>query len=380
MHENYRAMLEGGERLGRATSATEVMLQLARLVKKVLGCRSVLCYALHSESGRFLPVSWSGIAPHSVPLFLQHPLPPEDLPLIGKMVRRRRRMLIRGQLPPGLVPPELGEIFPGEAVLALPMQVRGEVIGLAFALRDASFNDKESALLGWIVSHAALAISSLSGAPGAAAGAAGGAGTEDGIKLYHGTQSMFVNTVSSLVNAIEAKSPWTKGHSERVMRSCAIIGASMGLGEAEVERMRLGGLLHDIGKIGVEGVLDNPCRLEAEEDPPMKLHPEMGVAILSPISELRPVLPGIMHHHERFDGKGYPSGLKGEEIPLDARVIAVADAFDAIVSDRPYKSGSGREDALVELEICTGSQFDPEVVSCLRKFIKGGREDLLLPP
>jgi HD-GYP domain-containing protein (c-di-GMP phosphodiesterase class II) len=164
------------------------------------------------------------------------------------------------------------------------------------------------------------------------------------------------------------------------MRTCAIIAAAMGLGEGEVERVRLGGLLHDIGKIGVEGV-DNPGRLDAEKNPPMKLHPEMGVAILSPISELKGVLPGILHHHERFDGKGYPAGLNGEEIPLDARIIAVADAFDAIVSERPYKSGSGRADALVELEICAGSQFDPEMVRCLSGFIKEeGREAFLLPP
>ena len=380
MEQSYRSILEGGDRLGRATSATEVMLQLARLMRKVISCRSVLCYALPGACDQLMPVSWSGLPPRSVPLFLQHPLPLEKLPLIKKMVQRRRRMLVWGQLPPGLIPPELGEIFPRRALLALPMQARGEVLGLVFALREFSFNEKETALLGWAVSHAALAVSSLSGGSGVAAGSRGGAGKTGGMTLFDGTQMMFIGTVSSLVNAIEAKSLWTKGHSERVMRTCAIIAAAMGLGEAEVERVRLGGLLHDIGKIGVEGVLENPCRLAAEKDPPMKLHPEKGVAILSPISELRPVLPGILHHHERFDGQGYPAGLKGTDIPLDARIIAVADAFDAIVSDRPYKSGSGRSDALVELELCSGSQFDPEVVRCLRVFLREGIEVLRLPP
>jgi len=259
------------------------------------------------------------------------------------------------------------------------MQVRRRVLGLVLAVRDTPFDEKETALLGWLVDHAALAVGSLSGEGGAAAGPGIAARPVKGTGLCQEGQGMFVNTVSSLVNAIEAKSLWTKGHSERVMRTCAIIAAAMGLSDAEVERVRLGGLLHDIGKIGVEGVLDNPGRLNAEGGPPMKLHPEMGIAILSPIPELKEVLPGILHHHERFDGTGYPDGLKGEEIPLDARIIAVADAFDAIVSERPYKSGSGRADALVELEICAGSQFDPEVVRCLSGFIKEEGTRTLLP-
>ncbi|OGU11509.1 MAG: hypothetical protein A2075_23150 [Geobacteraceae bacterium GWC2_58_44] len=377
MEESYRAMLEGGERLGRAASLTEVMLQLARLMKKVLGCRLVLCYELPGDCRQFLPVGWSGLAPRSVPIFLQHPLLLKDLPLLEEMVRRRRRLLVSGQLQPGFLPPELGEIIPRCTLLAIPLQVRGEVVGLALALRDIPFDHEEGALLGWTGSHAALALASLSAGERVPAGSRAviESGKTDRLELYSRSQSMFVNTVSSLVKAIEAKSRWTRGHSERVMRTCVIIAAAMGLGEAEVERVRLGGLLHDIGKIGVEGVLDNPGLLHAEEGPPLKLHPEMGVAILSPISELKPVLPGILHHHERFDGTGYPAGLRGDQIPLDARIIAVADAFDAIVSERPYKSGSGHADALVELKICAGSQFDPEVVRSLSGFVtREGRE------
>jgi HD-GYP domain-containing protein (c-di-GMP phosphodiesterase class II) len=186
-------------------------------------------------------------------------------------------------------------------------------------------------------------------------------------RLYDDMRQLFISTVSSLANAIDAKSPWTKGHSERVMRVAAGIAQDMDLTPAMVERVRLVGLLHDIGKIGIlEALLEKPDELDEDEFPPLRLHPEKGVAILAPIDQLKDVLPGILHHHERFDGSGYPSGLAGEEIPLEARIVAVADAFDAMVADRPYREGLKVPEALDELTRCAGSQFDPTVVTIFR--------------
>ena len=191
----------------------------------------------------------------------------------------------------------------------------------------------------------------------------------DNARLYGEMRALFFNTVASLANAIDAKSPWTKGHSERVMHVAAHIAQEMGLTEPMVELVRLGGLLHDIGKIGImEALLEKPATLSDEEFPPLRLHPEKGVAILAPIEQLRDVLPGILHHHERYDGTGYPAGLKGEDIPLTARIITVADSFDAMVSDRPYKKGLTREEALAEMHRCTGAQFDPEVVAAFSRY------------
>ena len=385
MEQSCRDVLEGGERLGRAESAMELLLRLARLMKKAFGCRMALCYQLHGAGRALLPVGWSGLSPRSIRIFLQHPLTLAELPLLEETLRRRRRFSCSGELCPGIFPAQVAELFPAGSLLVLPLQVRGEVIGVAFALREIPFSYDESSLLGWTVSHAALALGSLAPARGGGAGPAEAGGQEGepdragGAAALHapvpaGTHSTLVATVSSLINAIEAKSRWTKGHSERVMRSCVIIAAALGLGPKELERVRLGGLLHDIGKIGVEGVLESPGLLHAGEGPAMKLHPEMGVAILEPIAELKEVLPGILHHHEKMDGSGYPAGLKGDQIPLDARIIAVADAFDAIVSERPYKSGSARAAALSELELCAGSQFDPRIVRCLRDFITGVAE------
>jgi HD-GYP domain-containing protein (c-di-GMP phosphodiesterase class II) len=376
MDATYRTMFEGEDELARASSTTEVMLKLARLMKRVFKCRLALSYLLEEQGGRLVPAGCSGLTAGSVPVFLGHPLPLKSLPLLKKMIERRRRVLLTRFIPPGLLPPVVVELFPHCAVLALPMEVRGQVVGCAFALRERPFDVRETALLDWAVSHAALAVHSNSMGNCPASG--GGELEADGLRVCEAARSMFVNTVASLVNAIEAKSPWTKGHSERVMRTSAIIAAAMGLSEGEVERVRLGGLLHDIGKIGVE-VVNYPGRLGPESGPQMRLHPEMGVAILAPIQELKLVLPGVLHHHERFDGKGYPAKLSGQEIPLDARIIAVADAFDAIASERPYKSGTGRDGALAELEACAGSQFDPELVRCLSHFIREeGKEALPL--
>ncbi len=186
-------------------------------------------------------------------------------------------------------------------------------------------------------------------------------------KLYEDMRSLFISTVSSLANAIDAKSPWTKGHSERVMNIAAALAEEMGLSELSVEQIRIAGLLHDIGKIGIlEALLEKPDKISDEEFPPMLQHPEKGVAILSPIEQLQDILPTIRHHHERYDGGGYPDGLKGVEIPLQARIVAVADAFDAMVSDRPYKKGFTVRKALKVLEKGAGTQFDPDVVECFR--------------
>ncbi|MBI5656313.1 MAG: HD domain-containing protein [Geobacter sp.] len=177
--------------------------------------------------------------------------------------------------------------------------------------------------------------------------------------------------VLSLANAIDAKSPWTKGHSERVMQVSATIARELGLSEEDVEKVRLGGLLHDIGKIGIiEALLEKPELLSEDEFPPMRLHPEKGVAILAPIEQLHDVLPGIQSHHERIDGTGYPQGLRGTAIPLTARIIAVADSFDAMVSQRPYKGALSPHQALKELEKGAGTQFDARVVACFCGYMR----------
>lgn len=177
---------------------------------------------------------------------------------------------------------------------------------------------------------------------------------------------MFDGTVRALVSAIDAKDPYTCGHSGRVSEMGAELARDMGLSESEVEVVRMSGLLHDIGKIGVsDAVLRKPGKLEPEEFDEIKKHPELGYNILKGIHQFKPMLPGVRYHHESWDGSGYPAGLAGEEIPLIARLLAVADAFDAMTSTRPYRQGMSIEKVTAIFKDGRGSQWDPQVVDKL---------------
>ncbi|MBI4689696.1 MAG: PAS domain S-box protein [Nitrospirae bacterium] len=181
---------------------------------------------------------------------------------------------------------------------------------------------------------------------------------------------LFVAALSSLASAIEAKSPWTRGHSERVTEYALKIGKEMGLSDDVLDDLRMAGLLHDIGKIGTyDGILDKPEELTDEEYEIVKKHPVKGMDMLLPIKQLRHIIPWIRGHHERYDGKGYPDGLKGEEISPQARILAVADTFDSMTAERPYRETPGKEKAIEELKKYSGTQFDPEVVEAFLRVL-----------
>ena len=182
--------------------------------------------------------------------------------------------------------------------------------------------------------------------------------------LYDDQQLMFLGTLEALSASIDAKDPYTCGHSERVAYISAEIARAYGMDERHVERIRIAGLIHDIGKIGVpEAVLCKPGRLTDEEYAQIKKHPEIGYQIVKDIPLLDDTLPGILHHHERFDGRGYPAGLTGEHIPFIARIIGLADAFDAMSSTRTYRAAMDRPKVLSEIHNGAGTQFDPELVA-----------------
>ena len=180
--------------------------------------------------------------------------------------------------------------------------------------------------------------------------------------LYEEQREMFLGTVRALTASIDAKDPYTCGHSERVADLAASLAWALGMPPHDVERIRIAGLVHDIGKIGMpEHILRKPGRLTEEEFGVMKRHPEIGHRILQDIPQLADVLPGVLHHHERYDGRGYPHGVAGEDIPLSARIIALADSFDAMSSNRTYRSALARAQVLSEIRKCGGTQFDPRL-------------------
>ena len=178
------------------------------------------------------------------------------------------------------------------------------------------------------------------------------------------TNIVVINTIYALAATVDAKDHYTYGHSKKVSKYASEIATALGYSKEKIATIRTSGLLHDIGKIGVsDAILGKRGSLDENEWEPIHAHPGMGASIIKNVESLRGCLPGIQYHHERYDGRGYPTGLKGDSIPLDARILAVADSFDAMTSERPYrKETRTQEEALEELIRNAGTQFDPVVV------------------
>ena len=172
-----------------------------------------------------------------------------------------------------------------------------------------------------------------------------------------------MSSLRALSEAIAARDPYTRWHSDRVAVLAHAVADRLGCDQRRLRVLRVGGALHDIGKLAVaEAILAKPGPLTDAELAEVRAHPEVGARIVARVPALRPALPGVLYHHERWDGLGYPSRRRGHEIPLEARILAVADAYEAMIADRPYRAGMSDADARAELLRCAGTQFDPEVV------------------
>ena len=171
------------------------------------------------------------------------------------------------------------------------------------------------------------------------------------------------HVIFSLAAAVEAKDPFTEAHTQRVAESARTVGGRLGLGPEELDALFRGGLIHDIGKIGIpDAILLKPGPLDADQQITIRTHPLIGETIIAPLRSATKLLPIVRNHHERYDGTGYPDRLAGERIPLLARIVAVCDAFDALVNDRPYRKRQTLEEAVATLREGRGRQWDPEVV------------------
>lgn len=190
-------------------------------------------------------------------------------------------------------------------------------------------------------------------------------------RLLTNLEKLFIGTVKSLSSAIDAKSKWTAGHSERVTKYALQIGKEMGLRENELKNLELAGFLHDICKIGTyEAILDKQEKLTDDELMLIRQHVIKGAEILSPIKQLKEIIPAVKYHQEFYDGSGYPDGLRGEAIPLFARIIGTADAIDAMSADRPYRKGKTMDAVVEELKRCSGTHFDPTVVEAFLRTVQ----------
>jgi putative nucleotidyltransferase with HDIG domain len=235
-------------------------------------------------------------------------------------------------------------------LVAVPLQWQDEILGCIFGLDKESgeFNSVDAKLLNSIANESAIYL--------------------ENARLFEDVHGLMMGLLHALTSAVDAKDAYTCGHSERVALLSQTLAREAHLPEPQVERIYMAGLLHDVGKIGVpESVLQKAGRLTPEEFEHMKKHPEIGARILSDIKQVEDVIPGVLHHHERYDGRGYPAGLAGKEIPLMGRIICLADCFDAMSSNRTYRRALPLEVALIEIRRCSGSQFDPALVEAFLK-------------
>jgi len=200
---------------------------------------------------------------------------------------------------------------------------------------------------------------------------------QDHIKRLHAAalenQELFLGTIKALAAAIDEKDPYTRGHSDRVSRYSVMIAKELGMDPREIRHVDVGSLLHDVGKIGIDDrILRKPTVLTEEEYRYMKQHPEKGASMLAPIKNMKDVNPAVKHHHERWDGGGYPSGLKADEIPLIARIVNVADTFDAMTTNRPYQKSMSYDKAVARLKELSGTAHDPTMVEIVAKLYQRG--------
>jgi HD-GYP domain-containing protein (c-di-GMP phosphodiesterase class II) len=189
---------------------------------------------------------------------------------------------------------------------------------------------------------------------------------------FESLERTFFETVEALANALEAKDEYTSTHARSITDMCLEVGTSMGISGKELKRLELGALFHDIGKIGIpSNILAKPGPLDDGEWAIIRTHPELGERILAPIDRLADVRPIVRHCHEHFDGRGYPDGLGGADIPIESRIILVVDAFDAMTTDRPYRTRLPVDEAVRRLKESAGAQFDPRIVEVFLETVVG---------
>ncbi|TFG90755.1 MAG: HD domain-containing protein [Syntrophobacterales bacterium] len=254
--------------------------------------------------------------------------------------------------------------YPAKSVLCVPLIADTKPVGMVIATDKSSgeeFWSQELQLMGIFAAEVSSAIQKAN--------------------LYAEINTLFLSTVEALATAIEAKDPYTYGHSRRVAELSVAISSELGMPKNRIRKLELAALLHDIGKIGTpESILRKPEMLQPEEYEKIKEHPAKGAEILSMITEFKEIVTWIRHHHEWYDGKGYPDCLAEEQIPIEARILSVADSYDAMTSDRPYRIGMPSDTVLKIMEQFSRSQFDPAILAaferCLQQEISSSTVDV----
>jgi HD-GYP domain-containing protein (c-di-GMP phosphodiesterase class II) len=333
-------------RVGVALSSELDLDNVAKLLINISakGLRSEIGYMMiMDEQGEKLQMrSWTGMSEGFDPSRTVSP----GESVSGMVAKTGQPLLIPAVDRSGGIKSESRYGFTRRSVISAPIKIKDKLLGVIELTNKKgaeSFNEEDLQMLQSIANQAAVAI--------------------ENANLYRQVQKSYFDTIKALVQAVEEKDPYTRGHSERVTTFSVKIAEKMGFSSRQVQAIRYGGVLHDVGKIGINvNIIQKPGRLTQEEFTLIKNHPLIGERIISPIAFLKDVLPVVSQHHERYDGKGYPLGLDGSKMAPEARVLAVADAYDAMRTVRPYRNPLPRKEAIAELRRCSGTQFDPIVV------------------
>ncbi len=367
--EELTILLDATMAISSHLDLDSVLSILCERINRAISCTFVKILLL-AEGGRtivvksafpIIPLEWDPALGHRFDL-------KPGSPLLSVVSDRTPTMLHREQileldadlsLKLGLI----GNMERIQSLLIMPITMQGECLGIAVAgerreWERSPITDDKSGLAMALIQHAGIAIKNA----------------------YHvlSLQRAYLQTVIGLTEALEARDASTRSHSERSVEYATALARKLGLSHEQEERLQYAAILHDIGKLGIpDSILNKPGKLTDEEYAVMKTHPVKGDAIVSKIPFLEQVGPLIRHHHERWNGKGYPDGLVGEHIPIESRIIAVLDSYEAMTSDRVYRKAPGRQQAINELRRCSGTQYDPSVVVAFLAIIENpsGDED-----
>lgn len=374
--ERLRMIVEVRDRIGSTLDREQILDLIIDYARRLLNAEASSLFLVDQATGDIVLLNTSGSSRAN----LGHVRIPAGKGIIGHVIDTGETVVVADAKadPRHFTGVDQNSGFRTRSILAVPLRARtislgsergvtpARIIGGLEALNkiEGTFDAEDERVLEMLATEAATVLEIAT--------------------LYADANELFLDVVHSLTAAIDAKDPYTEGHSKRVSDYSVAIARELKLDAEFVHHVRIGAILHDVGKIGVpDHVLKNTSSLSAEEYELIKTHPTIGEKIMGRIRTLRFELPALVEHHERIDGSGYPRGLSGDSISLMGRIVAVADAFDAITSDRPYHTGATVEEAFVRLRRAVGTHFDPNCVEALiRAFASGQVEPhkQLTPP
>jgi HD-GYP domain-containing protein (c-di-GMP phosphodiesterase class II) len=348
------ALLRLSKALTMVREEEAVLGEALRAVPALLQCAATGSWIREAATGDFHLITHEGFDPKFHPKLAGHVVPGE---IVERLLLSHEEPFVLSKEMVASVPAEYRTRDEDTDVLVVPMRWEPEGLGVIVVVgkgSDPVFSERDVALARGIADITSMALGNA--------------------RRFVELEQAYVSTVEALANAVEAKDEYTSDHCRALAEMSMLVGAEMGVSGDRLKILELGALFHDIGKIGVgSDIIRKPGALTPAERREMNLHPEIGARILAPVPFLQPVRPIVEASHERWDGKGYPKGLAGEEIPLESRIVFVCDAFHAMTTDRPYRAALPEKEAIRRLKLSAGTQFDSAVVGAFVRLHGDGR-------